>query len=408
MKWLFRQNRFIFLLGCAPVLFFFSSLFTYFAQDDFFLLSVSKAANLNNLFEFFIPRPDVVWYRPLSSQVFFFTARLLFGLQPFFYHLIVFVTHATVIIFLYKLLLRFGLNNKLSFVSALAYGIHQIHVVSLSWLATYSFVLGPLFLVLLLYYSNLFRYKQSLLVYFAGMLTTEFFIVFMPLYTWNEFIYTGKINKIKSFSFAAVSAFILYLRFVAFPTQFSSDLYKFALANEIFPTLKFYLFRIFGIPLLYDILPLILQLVSFISVILCVGFVLVGIYQSYTSKLTIPKWVWLTGGTSLVSLFPFMLLTSHVAPHYLSFTLITLLPIFSWFISRARLINVRVWTIVFMAFLFSNTIGIIWTYQTHWIFRRAKLAEKLVQQQNFIHPVGSEEYVSLGANSAAQDFGSKP
>ena len=166
MKYFFVKGRFILVLVLVPFVFFFPSLFTYFAQDDFFLLSVSRINVLSDVLAFFIPRPEVVWYRPLSSQIFFFVARSLFGLQPIFYHLAVITTHVVTMIWLYKLLVRLSLRRELSFLSAMVYGSHQIHVVSISWLASYSFVLGPLFLVLLLFVDLLFlTYRQKHYLY---------------------------------------------------------------------------------------------------------------------------------------------------------------------------------------------------------------------------------------------------
>jgi len=405
MKYFFVKGRFILVLVLVPFVFFFPSLFTYFAQDDFFLLSVSRINVLSDVLAFFIPRPEVVWYRPLSSQIFFFVARSLFGLQPIFYHLAVITTHVVTMIWLYKLLVRLSLRRELSFLSAMVYGSHQIHVVSISWLASYSFVLGPLFLVLLLYYSHSFRFTKALLIFILGVLTTEFFIMLTPLYSWNEFIFTGKINIKRFFWFSTVSVAVVYLRLVAFPARFSSELYTLGNLNKFVPTLKFYLLRIGGTPLLYDTLPLLLQLLSFLSVVICVGFLIAGIYAVYQARISLPKWLLVWSGVALASLFPFLLLSSHVAPYYLSFTLLTLIPVIIWFISHSKFFKKLVLgRILLLIFLFVNTVGIFWTYETHWIFRRAKLAQKLVEQRDFTHEVGSEEYISLGADSAIQVF----
>ena len=59
---------------------------------------------------------------------------------------------------------------------------------------------------------------------------------------------------------------------------------------------------------------------------------------------------------------------------------------------------------VVLLFLLIQGIGIFWTYNTHWIFQRAILAKTLVEKKSYFHEVGSEEYFSLGANTAAEVY----
>lgn len=59
------------------------------------------------------------------------------------------------------------------------------------------------------------------------------------------------------------------------------------------------------------------------------------------------------------------------------------------------------------SFLVQQLIGARWTYATHWVFSRARLAQELVEKNELVAPIGSEEYFALGANAAAEVFNQK-
>ena len=55
--------------------------------------------------------------------------------------------------------------------------------------------------------------------------------------------------------------------------------------------------------------------------------------------------------------------------------------------------------VVTLLFVALQYIGSRLTYDTHWIFKRAEVARNLIRERNISHPVGSEEYFALGANT---------
>ena len=59
-----------------------SSLNYYFFQDDFFEINISKAQNLGQYLEFFKFRDDIIAYRPISLQNYFFLSLKIFGFDP--------------------------------------------------------------------------------------------------------------------------------------------------------------------------------------------------------------------------------------------------------------------------------------------------------------------------------------
>ena len=404
MKLYLRLDKYFWILILLPLIFFFSSLFVYFAQDDFFLLHISQVTNLNDLITLFIPHPEVVWYRPLSSQIFFFISQSLFGLRPFLYHLMVMATHLITTVIFFNLLLRLTKNRQLSFITAGFYSINQIHTVSISWLATYSFILGPLCLTAYIYYLYTKQYLKADVSFLAGVLTTELFIVFTPLALFYDLLYRQPFDWWRYTKFMLISLVVIILRLVLFPTQLSSSLYTFS-ETSFLQMIKFYMLRLAGMPLLFDTLTPLLKLLIVIEVMVITGLLLIGVYSCIRNHIFLPRWIHLfllTGGAGSI---PFLLLPEHVAPYYVSFTLIGVAPIIIWFILQVvPFVNSKQWLVICSLFLIGNIVGVYWTYQTHWIFRRAALAHNLIVEKEFEQVVGSEEYISLGAGAAAQGF----
>src|SRR3989344_238341 len=72
------------ILACtAVVAIWFPALFTYFSQDDFTHLLISRVDGLGELWRFFIPVTTAIFYRPLSIQLSTWAMVSLFGLRPF-------------------------------------------------------------------------------------------------------------------------------------------------------------------------------------------------------------------------------------------------------------------------------------------------------------------------------------
>ncbi|RJR30264.1 hypothetical protein C4564_00750 [Candidatus Microgenomates bacterium] len=395
----------MFLLWVLPAILFFPSLFYYFVQDDFYLLLISQAKTLNEFFLFFIPLADTVWYRPLSSQVFFFVSQLIFGANPFPFHLIVLVTHLLTIWFLYKLLVAFNIAKISAKIGALFYGMHQIHTVSLSWLSAYSFILGPMFLVLFFYTVHKKKYFVSGLYFLLGLLTTEVFVVALPMLYLYERLLQQKTSKLIWVFCTLVTILLFSLRFILFPTQQSTDLYAISLGNNLFASLKFYLFRMIGVPLGFTSLPEAQKSMVVMFILIIVIMFFLGSKRIWNQSTQRPRLkfflLW-----NLVGLFPFLILPNHQAPHYASFALLGLAGLFSMVMSpninhfRPKL----TFAIIVVLLFVSNLLGVQRTYATHWIFSRARLAEKLVESNHLVHWVGSEEYFSLGADAAYEYF----
>ena len=334
--------------------------------------------------------------------------QILFGLQPFYYHVVVISSHLLVIVIFNKLLLELKLSRLVRLIALIIYALHSIHTVSLSWLAAYSFVLGPGLLLLSLTAYIKGKYVTSWLYYFLSLLATEVSLVFLLWMLGFHLVFriNPKWRVVMSFGF--VSFLLIWFRFYLFPTQQSTDLYKISVSLESIFVVKFYFYRLLGIPMLINQMPILIKMVTYLLGGVFFSLLILGSIIVFRKKTLLPYFLnfWIL--IALSGLVPFIVLPNHAAPHYLSYTLIGFSVLTGYLIVNAAnffpkfkklIIGIAVGLFVTL-----QVIGIEWTYQTHWIFKRAEMAQRLIREKKLEHTVGSEEYFSLGANAAKSMF----
>lgn len=392
------KTKLYFLFLCLFCLFlFYPFLRLNFVQDDFYLLSISKVSSIADFVDLFIPKEAVVWYRPLSSEVFFFLGRTIFNLNPFGYHLIVIITHILSGILIYYLSLLIVKNKIVALLTSLIYVLNTSIAVSLGWLATYSFVLGPFLFIL---FSILFirkKYKFSILIYFLGLVTSEVFVLSIPIIViYNYFFKTERWEKLLPFFVIPLPIFIF--RLLVVKTDVESDIYSLNFVS-IPSSLKFYILRSIGLPdgigNYKDSLLANIVLVCFFTFIIILLFTFINL--RYQLKKLIPL---LT--IYCLFLIPFILLSNHKASYYLSFSLIGFSLVSGLLLERIKRFKFGRITlfIAILTYLVVQSTSVLYTYKTHWIVTRANLSKTLVNNGLFVAPVGTEEYFSLGANKA--------
>jgi hypothetical protein len=103
---------------------------TYFYQDDFIHLSFSKDVNqVTTSFNLF-QKGEYPFFRPLSTQMYFYIGKILFGLNPLGYHVINFLIFSINIILVYFLMKRISGVNIAS-LSVIFYGLNSTHIAPL-------------------------------------------------------------------------------------------------------------------------------------------------------------------------------------------------------------------------------------------------------------------------------------
>src|SRR3989344_6564769 len=94
---MFKSKLYPFLLlslsFLVAVLLYLPAINGYFFQDDWFTLKISNAENINSFLGFFVPRSDVIYYRPLGMQIPFFLLSSLFGINPIPFKIFIVLIH---------------------------------------------------------------------------------------------------------------------------------------------------------------------------------------------------------------------------------------------------------------------------------------------------------------------------
>ncbi len=390
---------------------FWQTLSLYFVQDDFLFLVAAKEGSLQNALSFILPRSDVVWYRPLSSQYFFFFCMRLFGANPWFYHAVMLLTHAINIVLVFRLSNLLTKNRKTAILASLLYALSANHFITLSWSATYSFILGPTFMLLTLicFFSNMPR--RALLFFGLGLLSSEIVVsTIIPLIYWE--VAHKKSCNLKALlqtlgPYVFFIGVLVVVRKILFPVSFV-DAYQLVFSSGIISLFRFYLIRTIGLPMLIKnsgaetntIITLLLGLLFTIGIVVCI--LQRGIKKIfYLEQIHVEPAIILSLCMYLSSLLPFLFLPNHYSPHYLTFAMVGVSLFFSVLLSSyPRIIQFA----LVACFVSLQFLSVQITYNTHWIVSRAHLAQKLVSERRFLHPVGSEEYFALGANRAAEFF----
>ena len=132
------------ILGSIILLIYSPALFSFFSQDDFTHLVIAQADSFHNVLDFFRFRAEGIYYRPLSIQLVTWLTRSVFGLRPFWFHIIALAGHVGAAFVVKKMIHKLTDNEDLGWWGAVFYGVHPIHFMSLFWWAEVSMVMAPL------------------------------------------------------------------------------------------------------------------------------------------------------------------------------------------------------------------------------------------------------------------------
>lgn len=396
----------------------------YFFQDDWFTLRISNATNITDVFQFFVPREDVIYFRPLGMQMPFFILRSLFGVNPLPFHILIFLTQSVNIVLVFLLIWMMKRNAILSSISAFMYGVSAIHYILMFWAATYAFVLGPTFFFssFILYIlseqkrKNVY-YLLSVGIFFVGLLINEM-VVILPAILFLYQLYLRKLEIKKLLPFFSIAFFIFLLRFFIFPPPVTGS-YQVGLGKEIFINLRAYLLWSFNWPeemkaqfvSLFKFNPQFVKEFTwylgsflttfFISILLMFVIpvvLLISKAKWYFANLFIFSFSWF-----VIGLLPIIFFTKHSFSYYLPISLVGLL-LFG--VSTFGYLHEIIYKVSKpLAFILIFVLLANWTFSTfvtidfnskiHWAPRRAALSKVLVEEAKRKDPLPSKNMVNV-------------
>jgi len=193
------------LLYIFVFVFFRRALSTFYFQDDFFFLRISRAAHIQDFFAFFSPI-KTFFYRPLSSEVFYFYTHF-FHESIFFAHGLVFILFCIGIYFLYKVISDLTNSSRLSYLAILLYSLHFTHVFQLYYLGTAQEIFAFVFLTITFYLFLKNKYRLSFLFFTCSLLSKESAVLFPIFLVAGSFF---KIPRMRNHSKKVYIAYILF------------------------------------------------------------------------------------------------------------------------------------------------------------------------------------------------------
>lgn len=248
-----HRNWKLLILFTTIFLVFLPSLFNFFSGDDWFHLRISQINNLSQFMSFFSfiqNQFTASFYRPLSTQVFFFIFQSLFQLNSLPYHLFVYLIFFSSLFLIYKLSGLF-MSSKRSFIVVLIYGLSATNFIRLNFLSAFQEVLMVFFLLVSFwFYLKKVSFKDlflSILFFVLALLSKETAVVFPGVLILFDYLRDKKISW-KCFIFIGLSVLYLYPRLFIFKfAGGDSYIWDFSIAKAVNTSLWYTLWS-FGVP----------------------------------------------------------------------------------------------------------------------------------------------------------------
>ncbi|MDP2632911.1 MAG: hypothetical protein Q8P25_04305 [Candidatus Curtissbacteria bacterium] len=395
---------------------FHKSIDLYFFQDDFFEINISDANNMSRYLSFFKFRDDIIAYRPITLQNYFFVSGELFGLNPAGFRLVTFVFFLADAFLISKVIAKITQNSKVGLMTASLWLTSAIHFMALSWIAAAYNILGTFFWLLTAYLYLKFQQSKkgifflfSFLAYLLAIGSFEFSITWPIIFAAYSFVILK--NKpgtiIKHFSpFVAVTVLYLILRLLLIKVPQIEE-YKIALNLDSVKALFWYFLWTFNIPeefkkqiinnliffrerflIDYWFLVSVSSIGALWTVVLAIG---VPLYRNYKREISV-KWkfilfclFWFAVGIS-----PVLLLPNHNFAMYLTLSSIGIYMLIAYLLVKNSQRAILIFS--FVLFVLSSAFTVRFYYNNSWIFESQKFA------RNFATGV-LQTYPNLPANS---------
>ena len=362
------------------------SLFNFFSADDWFHLRLAQIGDVSeflNFFSFSATAQSASFYRPLSTQVFFFIFHSLFGLNAFFYYLFGLLLFV-LILFQLKNLVS-SLFPKISPITTIViYGFSVTNFTRLYFLSAYQELFLSLFALLALNAHLRSQGKQTLLFFVLALSSKETAVVIPGLILLID-LYQGKLKLSKYLPTFLLTTIYLYLRLFHFGLA-EGDTYIWDFSPKMaLNTLMWYTLWSFGapellvdyiggglkpIPRFYTDYPFFSYFILFFLLVLLTSFAFL-IFRSLKKNL---RQYLFTGLFFVIPLLPVLFLPHH------KFTLELGLPLVGFSLLFALVANSAKgkWgTLLLGLFLILNLSMNHLTYTRHYSVNRSRLSHRL-------------------------------
>ena len=259
----FKKNKWQSFLLIIAFLFLVLSLYYnqlnyYFFQDDWFHLKISNPQNLRDFLNFFLFRTDIIAWRPISKQLFFFVIINFFKLNSYVSHLTILIFHFANAILIYKIIKKISGSVPGAFTTAFLYSSAVFHFTALAWISAGEYTIGTFFYLLASLTALLFfetkEYKfflSSLVAFILCLASTElavswpFFIIFLNIILERKKNSSEVLKLLFPVGITIVVYFIM--RLILFRAPLSGN-YAVAVNIQIIKNYFWYILWLFNVP----------------------------------------------------------------------------------------------------------------------------------------------------------------
>ncbi len=168
---------FLLLIGFTTFLFR-NAFTTYFLNDDFFFLKITRINSLSQFINFFSPFRQYS-YKPVSTEVYYFLIHL-FNNNIFIAHLLGFIVFFIGVYHLFKIILHLSKNKLLAYLTTGFFAINFTHVFQLYYLGTFQEVYLFTFLAISFYKLLTGKNTQAIIFFVLALLSKETAVLFVP------------------------------------------------------------------------------------------------------------------------------------------------------------------------------------------------------------------------------------
>ncbi len=388
-----------------------------FSQDDFIHLAASQINGFRDVFYFFNPYrhfQDIYFYRPLTTQFYFFMNRSFFGLTPLPFHIEALIVQMLNTILFYYLIKKIWHKWPVAILSTLLYAISSVHFLSLYYISSFQELGRTFFVFFALLCFILYEEKKSLSLYlFAiisfvlALLSKENSLIFPALLVVIEILRRRQhpiVQVVRTLllpllPFLVIAAGYVIIRFFGLQSIFSQGGYTYTIDPIIIvQNLKWYILWAFGLPEILSsyaasTLPEFIKDFPQSLIIICslVIFVAGLTVLSLTIRTLSKKILLLSATVFVVGLSPMLFLAGHRYPQYLDIPFLVILPIAAVILIHKHIIGKIIATVAIGAFVVLQSLSLQLSEQTHWTTHRAQVA-------SYYQTVLMKQYAAIPCN----------
>ncbi len=338
--------------------------FNFFAQDDFILINHFSQNNILVDFQNVIGYPAVTHWRPFHN-LYFLIAGNLFGKNFALYHLLTFLIHIAAGFFVFKIGQNLTKSNIAAGAAALFYTVHPAHFVSMFWIAGGATVIGFLFFVIS-FWSFVKGQKVLTLIFFiCALAASEAMISGIVIFAFFLIANKQKRNWRPLLALVLAGLVFIFVKLV-FTSPEAFEIYKIEISTKTLVALQYYILRILGFAEISGD-----KLTSLVLVIL---WAMVAVISS-KSFLKNPKQLILPSVAAVAGFFPFILIPSHLSPHYMNLSIWGLSMVLALALKRLAPVSTALILAVFLTVSFVN---IDKTQENNWVVKRSNLAKGIL------------------------------